>query len=131
MIGLDTNVLVRYIMQDDAKQSLLATKLVESLTVDMPGFVALVAVVELVWVLSSSYGLERPQVVAALEALLRTKEIVTEGADVVWKAVRTFRDSSADFADCLIERSAASAGCERTMTFDRGAAKNCGMTLIH
>ena len=49
MIGLDTNVLVRYIMQDDARQSLSATKLMESLTVDEPGFVSLVSVVELGW----------------------------------------------------------------------------------
>ena len=59
MIGLDTNVLVRYIMQDDAKQSLKATKLMESLTVDEPGFVSLVSMVELGWVLSSSYDLNR------------------------------------------------------------------------
>ena len=53
MIGLDTNVLVRYIMQDDAKQSPKATKLIESLTVDAPGFLSLVSVVERGWVLSS------------------------------------------------------------------------------
>lgn len=131
MIGLDTNVLVRYIMQDDARQSQLASRLVESLTAETPGFVPLVAVVELAWVLLSCYELNRAQFVTALEALLRTKEIVLEGAEVVWRAVRVYRDSSADFADCLVERSAAAAGCERTMTFDRGAAKNCAMTLIH
>lgn len=131
MIGLDTNVLVRYIMQDDARQSPLASRLVESLTAETPGFVPLVAVVELAWVLLSCYGLNRAQITAAFEALLRTKEIVLENAEVVWRAVRVYRDSSADFADCLVERSAAAAGCERTMTFDKGAVKNCAMTLIH
>ena len=131
MIGLDTNVLVRYIMQDDARQSPLASKLVESLTVDAPGLITLVSVVELVWVMESCYAIERAQLGDALEGLLRTKEFVVERAETVWKAVRIFRDSSADFADCLIERCAASAGCERTMTFDRSAAKTCGMTLIH
>jgi len=130
MIGLDTNVLVRYIMQDDAKQSPKATKLVESLTVAAPGFVPLVAVVELGWVLSSSYELTRDQLVQAFEALLRTKEIVVERADQVLKALRMFKATSADFADCLIERAAARAGCEKTMTFDVGAAKVAGMTLI-
>jgi predicted nucleic-acid-binding protein len=130
VIGLDTNVLVRYIMQDDAKQSPLASKLVESLTADTPGLVTLVSVVELIWVLQSCYALERSQLGDALEGLLRTKEFVVERAETVWKAARMFREGSADFADCLIERCASAAGCERTVTFDRGAAKACGMTLL-
>jgi len=130
MIGLDANVLVRYIMQDDARQSPLATRLVESLSAESPGFVSLVSVVELSWVLGSSYGLDRAQLVEALEALLRTKEIVVDRAETVWKALRVFQNANADLADCLIERTAASAGCDRTMTFDRGAAKGCGMVLI-
>ena len=130
MIGLDTNVLVRYIMQDDARQSAKATALVESLTVDAPGFISLVSIVELCWVLSVSYGLNRQQVAQALELLLRTKEIVIDHAEQVAQALRAFKASSADFADCLIERSAAGAGCDRTMTFDVGAAKTAGMTLI-
>jgi predicted nucleic-acid-binding protein len=130
MIGLDTNVLVRYIMQDDAKQAPLATRLVESLSAEAPGFVPLVAVVELAWVLSSAYDLKREQLVQAFEGLLRTKELVIERAEVVWKALRAFQSANADFADCLIARSAASAGCEKTMTFDRGAAKNAGMMLL-
>ena len=130
MIGLDANVLVRYIMQDDARQSALATRLVESLSVESPGFVPLVSVVELAWVLSSAYALDRGQVVQAVESLLRTKEIVVERAEIVWKALRVFQRANANFADCLIERSAAVAGCIRTVTFDWGAAKSCGMTLV-
>jgi len=130
MIGLDTNVLVRYIMQDDIKQSPKATKLVDSLTVDSPGFVSIVSVVELWWVLSSSYDLNREQVAQALELLLRSKEIVVDRSDHVLKALRVFKVSAADFADCLIERSAASVGCTRTMTFDLRAAKSAGMTLV-
>lgn len=131
MIGLDTNVLVRYIMQDDPKQSAQASRFIESLTADAPGFVPLVAVVELVWVLSACYDLKRAQLMDALDGLLRTKEIGVERAETVWKALRAYRASStADFADCLIERSASSAGCERTVTFDRVAAKSCGMMLL-
>ena len=130
MIGLDTNVLVRYIMQDDARQSSLATRLVESLSVESPGFVPLVSVVELAWVLSSAYELDRSQIVEAFETLLRTKEIVVERAETVWKTLRVFQSANADFADCLIERSAVAAGCDKTMTFDRGAVKGCGMTLV-
>ena len=130
MIGLDTNVLVRYIMQDDLKQSPLATRLIESRSVESRGFVPLVSVVELFWVMSSAYELDRGQLIAALEGLLRTKELVVERAEIVWKALRIFQTANMDFADCLIERSAAAAGCEKTMTFDRGAAKSAGMTLL-
>ena len=130
MIGLDTNVLVRYIMQDDAIQAAKAEVLIESLDADNPGFVALVSVIELVWVLSSCFDLTRKEVAQALEVLLRTKQLVVEQADQVVRALRVFDASKADFADCLIERSAAQAGCERTMTFDVGASKHAGMTLI-
>jgi predicted nucleic-acid-binding protein len=130
MIGLDTNVLIRYIMQDDLKQSSLATRLIESRSIESRGFVPLVSVVELFWVMSSAYELDRGQLIAALEGLLRTKELVVERAEIVWKAFRTFQSANVDFADCLIGRSAAAAGCEKTMTFDRGAAKNAGMTLL-
>ena len=130
MTGLDTNVLVRYIMQDDPRQSAKATRLVESLTSEQPGFVPLVAVVELVWVLSSSYAMNRSQVVEALDLLLRSKEILVDRADLVLQAQRRFAKGGADFADCLIERIAHAHGCQTTMTFDTGAAKAAGMTLV-
>lgn len=130
MIGLDTNVLVRYIAQDDLKQSLQAARLVESLSADAPGFVSLVAVVELVWVLTGCYASTREEIGEVLETLLRTKELVVEHADVVWKAVRRFKEGKADFADCLIERAAHEAGCKYTATFDLAAARHCGMKLL-
>jgi predicted nucleic-acid-binding protein len=130
VIGLDTNVLVRYIMQDDEKQSLQASKLIESLDSDNPGYITIVSVVELYWVLTSCYALTGQQVAQALEAILRTKQFLVERADQVMRALRVFGEGKADFADCLIERSASGAGCEETMTFDAGAAKHAGMTLI-
>lgn len=130
MIGLDTNVLVRYIAQDDSKQSPKATRLIEALTVDAPGYVSIVSVVELVWVLAGCYALSRNEICEVLETLLRTKEIIVAHADTVWKALRLFKEGKADFADCLIERSANEAGCNYTTTFDRDAAKHCGMQLI-
>lgn len=130
MIGLDTNVLVRYIMQDDAKQAAKAARLMESLTVQGPGYVGMVALVEIGWVLSSAYGLTRDQLSQVIEGLLRTKELTIERAEVVLKALRLFNTSSADFADCLIAGAASAAGCERTMTFDVKASKLAGMTLI-
>lgn len=131
MIGLDTNVLVRYIMQDDAKQAAKATKLIEGLTANEPGFIALVSVVELVWVLSSCFELNREQIVQALDVVLRSKQLVVDHAEHVARALRAYGTGNADFADCLIERTAVAAGCARTMTFDIAASKTAGMTLIH
>ena len=130
MIGLDTNVVVRYIMQDDPKQSARATRLIEGLTSEQPGFLPLVAIVELVWVLSSSYGLKRDDIAEALDLLLRSKELIVDRADLVLQAHRRFAKGGADFADCLIERIAHAQGCETTMTFDVAAVKTAGMSLV-
>ena len=130
MIGLDTNVIVRYVMQDDPKQSQKATRLIEALSSDAPGFVPLVAVVEIAWVLTSCYDLKREQVAEAIGGILRSKEFVVDRAEQVAQALRVYKTGSADFADCLIERGSTSAGCDRTMTFDTSAAKTAGMTLI-
>lgn len=130
MIGLDTNVLVRYLMQDDPRQSPRATRLIESLHADEPGFVPVVALVELVWVLSASYSLSRAQIATVLETLLRSKELVVDRAEVVAQAVQRYSAGGADFADALIERIATAAGCTSTMTFDAGAVKAASMSLV-
>jgi predicted nucleic-acid-binding protein len=128
--GLDTNVLVRYVMQDDPRQSPRATRLIESLSAEDPGFVPVVALVELTWVLSGSYGLNRAQIAQVLEALLRSKELLVDRAELVTQALSRFSAGGADFADALIERVAFDAGCSTTMTFDAGAARSAGMTLV-
>jgi predicted nucleic-acid-binding protein len=130
MIGLDTNVLVRYIAQDEATQAAKAGALIEALTADEPGFVTQVALVELVWVLSSLYAADRSQIASVIENLLRTKVLTIESAETVWKALRVFTSSKADFADCLIERVCHDAHCEYTATFDAKAAKSAGLRLI-
>ena len=130
MIGLDTNVLVRYVMQDDPRQSARATSLIEALSADEPGFVPVVALVELVWVLAGSYALDRTQIATVLDTVLRSKELVVDRADLVTQALHRYSTAGADFADALIERIAAAAGCSATMTFDAGAAKSAAMTLV-
>jgi len=130
MIGLDTNVLVRYIMQDDPKQSPKANKIIDALSSDDPGFITVVSVIELYWVLTAGYALTNEQFLQAMEGILRTKQFIVENADQVLRALRIFEKSRSDFADCLIERTAASAGCAQTMTFDVRAAKQAGMILI-
>ncbi|MEK6789621.1 MAG: type II toxin-antitoxin system VapC family toxin [Pseudomonadota bacterium] len=130
MIGLDTNVILRYIMQDDPVQARQATALIESLTADEPGFIPLIVLVEMVWVLFSAYRLNRHQVAQVLEQLAQLKEIRLDSTDLVLKALRIFKAGTADFSDCLIERIAANQGCQKTVTFDIAAAKSAGMVLL-
>ena len=130
MTGLDTNVLIRYVMQDDPRQSPLANRLIDSLSAETPGFVPVVVLVELVWVLAGNYGLDRTQVATALSTLLRAKELVIDRAEAVAQALKRYSTTGADFADALIERLASEAGCLVMMTFDSGAAKAAGMTLV-
>lgn len=130
MIGLDTNVLVRYIAQDDAKQSKRATDLLDTLSVQEPGYVSTVALVELIWVMQSCYQATKVEIVAIIDMLLHTEEIVVEHAEVAIMALRRFEASSADFSDCLIESAGREAGCFQTVTFDRKASKTAGMQLL-
>jgi predicted nucleic-acid-binding protein len=130
MIGLDTNVLVRYIADDDASQSAIVAKVMESLSSESPGFVPLVVMAELVWVLQFAYRFNKHEIAEVIEKLLRSAELLIENAEIVAQALREFRASRADFADCLIERCAHAAGCQHTVTFDRRAATIGSMQLI-
>ena len=91
MIGLDTNVLVRFIMQDNAKPSAKANKLIASLSTVKPEFIPFIAIVQLVWVLECCFQLTCDHLVQALDALLPTKERVVDRADQVIKALRMFK----------------------------------------
>jgi len=130
VIGLDTNVLVRYIAQDDRRQAAKAAHVIEEECSERrPGFVAVIAIAELVWVLESCYGTAKAEIVAVLQRILRTKQLVVQDAETTWKALRLFESSKADFADCLIERIDAAHECEYTSTFDKHATST-GMRLI-
>jgi len=130
MIGVDTNVLVRYIAQDDATQSRRATAFIEKECSEAaPGFVGLVVLVELVWVSQSNYGATREEVADIVRRILSIKQLVVQNAETAWKALRLFESSKADFADCLIASAAVAAGCKNVVTFDKQAAKTA-MTLL-
>ena len=130
MIGIDTNILVRFLARDDPEQSLRARNLIKSLSADDPGFISLAVVLELVWVLQKVYNKTKDETITFLESFLRAEEMVVENAHVVWQAVHAYSRSNADFADCLIERSANHARCTRTFTLDEKAAKMAGMVLL-
>ena len=123
MKGLDTNVLVRFLVQDDKVQGPMAAACVlETCTPDEPCALNRIVLCELVWVLESAYGYARPSVAGVIERILRTGEFAVEDVDVAWAALAAYRDSGADFADALIGRGNRAAGCAATITFDRKAA---------
>ena len=131
MIGLDTNVVVRYLVQDDPTQSAAATRLVERvLTDEEPGFVTAVTLCEIVWVLAECYEADRERIEAVIEGLLTSRQLLLEHADVVWSALADWRGSAADFSDALIGRLVVARGGAKTVTFDRAAAKLPSFELL-
>lgn len=125
MIGLDTNVLARYIVRDDEQQADAATKLIENhCTETSPGFVPQLVLVELFWVLARGYKYDKPVLAKIFNTLLSAAELNVERAEDAWYALRAYQADNADFADYLIGRAAQTAGCETTYTFDRRAARS-------
>jgi predicted nucleic-acid-binding protein len=123
MIGLDANVVVRYLTQDDALQSARATTLIEGLTEANPGFISVVAMVETAWVLKSSYGFPDRRIAAAIEGLLKADTLLVEDEREVSVAMMALKRRQGSFADALIAALGAKAGCSVTYTFDRKAAR--------
>ena len=130
MIGLDTNILVRYFAQDDAKQSALANRLMGTLTKDEPGFVSAVVLCELVWVLEDVYGLEKSALCNILRTLLESNDLAIESKPVAWSAFNDYSQAPLDFSDALIAGFGKHAGCRHTMTFDKRAARMPAFKLL-
>jgi predicted nucleic-acid-binding protein len=130
MIGLDTNILVRYIAQDDPTQSTKATEIIERrLTEGKPGFVSIVAMVETVWVLERAYGLTPLEIVRAVERILQTDVLFVEDEQEVFAAMIALKNGWGSFADAVIAALGAKRGCSHTQTFDRKALRLPGFEL--
>lgn len=128
MIGLDTNVLVRYLTLDDEEQAARASRLVESrCTRQTPGWIALVVLCELVWILRGAYRYEKQLVVEVLDRLLQTTELRVEDHELAQQALKAWRKGTADFADYVILYGNAERGCDATWSFDR---KLIGPSLV-
>ena len=124
MMGLDSNILVRYLTQDDPIQSPKATEVMERrLTEDNPGFVSIVAMVETVWVLDRAYELATNEIAAAVERMLQTSVLVVENEQQVFTAMIALKEGRGSFADALIVALGARVGCSRTLTFDQKALR--------
>lgn len=130
MTGIDTNILIRYIIRDDPQQTRSASIFIESLSREKPGFVPLVATAELGWVLNRSYKLRRGEFIQVLKSLLNSEALFFENETLLKQALLIFAQTNAEFGDCLIASSARSRGCVSTVTFDRRAANTLGMQLL-
>ncbi len=131
MIGLDTNVLVRYLTQDDPVQSAQANAFVErQLSSAEPGIIGHIVLSEVGSVLSRAYGHTREQVADALGALLTCREFQVESPDLAILAVQDYRQGTADFSDYLLGRAHQRLGARYTATFDRKAAQAPQFTLL-
>jgi predicted nucleic-acid-binding protein len=130
MIGLDTNILVRYVTQDHPVQSAKAIEVIERrLTEEIPGFISIVAMVETVWVLDRAYGLTPQEIAAVVERMLQTDVLVIENEQEVFTAMIALKEGLGSFADCVIAALGAKAGCSSTVTFDHKALRLPGFRL--
>ena len=133
MIGLDTNVLVRYLAQDDATQSAVATRLIEQdLSASSPGFISLMVLTELGWVLKRLYGASEAELLQTVADLLASPQFQVENRAVVQAAVQHMRGlrTQAGWTDLLIAQIAQAQGCRHTVTFDKTAVRSAGMRLL-
>lgn len=134
MIGLDTSMLVRYLAQDDARQTAVASRLIErDLSPAQPGFISLVVLVELCWVLRRLYAATEDEVVDTVEDLLGTAQFQVEQREVVKASLPSLsprKTSKAGFTDRLIMEIAKAHGSSHTVSFDKGAVRSAGMVLL-
>jgi len=131
MIGLDTNILLRYIVKDDLQQWERATRLIGArCTSDKPGYIDRVALCEMVWVLSRGYGYDRAGIARVIGHLLASAELLLEDGELVSSALTAYEKSNVEFSDVLMARVNLARGCEGTATFDRKAAKQEGFIRV-
>lgn len=131
MIGLDTNLLIRYVTQDDPVQSPKASEIIERrLTEENPGFVSIVALVETVWVLERAYRLTSAEIAAVLERILQIEVLIVQNENEVFAATMALKQGRGAFADAIIAELGASANCAYTLTFDQKALRLPAFKLL-
>ncbi len=131
MIGLDTNVLVRYLSQDDPGQARIATELIENqCSKKHPAFINHIVLCETIWVLERAYNVKKALLSQIMEKILKTEQFNIQQIDMVWRAFKEFQKNKADFADCLLSQINLENECDETVTFDKTAAKTRGYTLL-
>ncbi len=130
MVGIDTNVLLRYIVGDDAGQEAAATLLLAGLTPENQGFICREVVLETVWVLERSYRFSRARIATELSTFINSDHLVLETAEEVARAAMLYRDGNDDFSDLLIMEAARRMDALPLYTFDRRLARMDGAALV-
>lgn len=130
MIALDTNVLVRFLTQDDAEQGALASGAMSRLSRETPGFVCREVLVELVWVLERAYNYPRADIAKTIEGLLSATELVIEAAEDVGCILQLYENEGFGFSDLMIRQAAVQSGAKTLLTFDKKAAQLDDVTLL-
>ncbi len=130
MIGIDTNVLVRYLVQDDKRQASKANRLFERVSETAPAFISDIVMCELVWVLSRAYGYEKELIVQTMEKMLSTDGFKFENPGRIRNALRHYRSGKADFSDYMIAEANKENGAGTTYTFDKKAAGHQLFSLV-
>lgn len=130
MIALDTNVLVRFLVQDDPRQGRVAADLIASLSESHPGYICREVLVELVWVFERAYKMKRTQIAPVIEGILASREFVVETPERVGLALSRYAAGGAGFADRMIWLAGEEAGAGHLVTFDRELATTEGVQLL-
>lgn len=130
MIAVDTNVLVRFLVNDDREQAEAARALLQSVTGEKPAFACREVVVELVWVLERAYGYSRDRIATILEELVATEGLVVETANDVAQAAFRYRAGGAGFSDLMVLAAAKRTGALPLYTFDRKVARLEDVRLV-
>ena len=124
MLGIDTNVLVRFLVQDDEAQFEKARKLIKrEVSAGRRVFVNQLVLMETEWVLRSRYSVSKNQIIEAISGLLDATDVQFEDEPAIEEAIFIWKESTADFADCLIGAKNRRLGCRATATFDLKASK--------
>ena len=131
MIAIDTNVLVRYLTQDDPTQAETATQVIEEATERGELlYITSIVLCEVVWVLESAYGHSKQEIRAVLERILRTAQLQFDCKDQLWQAWQDYREGRGDFSDYLIAHLGARDGCQETVTFDKALGNHAAFRLL-
>ena len=130
MTSIDTNVIIRYLVGDDAAQAEAARALLDGLTPEDPGFICREVVMESAWVLERSYGFARAQVSKALMDLTASDSLLVENPDDVAAAAHLYRQGGVGFSDLMVLSAAERAGATPLYTFDRRLARMEGAVLV-
>jgi len=129
--GIDTNVIVRYIVQDDPEQSAIATQFIDNLCKDDNViFISGMMLCELVWVLESTYNYPKESIAEVLEKILRTREFHIHQPEILWNAYHDYKKMNIDFSDSYIAHLNAANECEYTVTFDKKATRLSAFKLL-